>query len=189
MKKTLISIIAAFMAIFGAAGTAFANPSGFATATSTAAATTTLKYMTPGTATTTTPVYDAYAQTTNGGFTTKADYAALLLQFTASSTNSTLNAAVEYSQDGIDWYRNFLIDPNQIGTTTVNATFALLNPFSFSWKFASSTTIKGVGYTNADQSTAALLIPTPLRYTRVVFAETGANGAVWASLIPIKEQR
>lgn len=174
--------------MFGAAGTALANPSSFATGTSTAVATTTLSYMTPGTATTTTPVYDAYAQTFSGGLTSKADVAGLLVQLTASSTTTVLNANVEYSQDGIDWYRNYVIDPNQVATST-GAAFSLVNPFSISWKFASSTLIRGVTYTNPAQSSAALLIPTPFRYTRVVFSLSGANGAVWAQLVPIKEQR
>ncbi len=125
MRKTLVSIVAAILTLFWGTGTAFANPSGFANATSTAVATTTLKYMTPGTGTSTTPVYDAYAQTFAGGSTSKADAAGLLVQFTASSSVSVLSANVEYSQDGIDWYRNFVIDPTQAGTSTTP--FSVLN--------------------------------------------------------------
>jgi hypothetical protein len=199
--RRFLPILLGVVALFGATGTAHANPSFFETATSTAAATTTLAFMTPGAATTTTPVYDAYAQTTNGGLTAKSDYAGFLTQFTASSTNSILNANVEYSQGGAglncvvtpsscDWYRNFVLDPNQMGTTTAAGltAFTLGSPFSMSWKFASST-VGGIGQTNTNRSTAAMLIPTPFRYTRVVFSMTGANGAVWAQLVPIKEQR
>ena len=188
MRKTLVSFLAAFLTMFGAAGTALANPSYFANGTSTAAATTTKAFMTPGTGTSTTPVYDAYAQTFSGGITSKSDKAGLLVQFTGSSTASILGAAVEYSQDGIDWYRNFVVDPNQIATSTTSSTFSVVNPFAFSWKFASST-LGTASAVNPNLSTAALLIPTPFRYTRVVFTLTGANGAVWAQLVPIKEQR
>lgn len=186
MTRRPFLLLLALLAVFGVAGTAHANPSYFATATSTAAATTTPAYMTPGTATTTTPVYDAYAQTTNGGLTAKADYAGLLVQFTASSTASKLTGNVEYSQDGIDWYRNYVFDPSQTSaTSTANNINA---PFMISWQFASST-VGGAAQTNTNRSTAAMLIPTPFRYTRVVFSMTGANGAVWAELVPIKEQR
>src|SRR5215207_7495848 len=126
MKKALISTVAALLTMFGTVGTALANPSSFATGTSTAAATTTLKYMTPGTGTSTTPVYDAYAQTFSGGMTSMADRAGLLVQFTSSSSVTVLNANVEYSQDGIDWYRNYVVDPNQIGTSTTAAAFSVV---------------------------------------------------------------
>jgi hypothetical protein len=175
------------LALFALAGTAQANPSTFANATSTAAATTTLRYMTPGTATSTTPVYDAYEQTFAGGSVAKADYAGLLVQLTSSSSVTVLNATVEYSHDGIDWYRNFVIDPNQTGTTTAPV-FGIANPFSFRWQFATST-VGGIGLGTSNRSTAALLIPTPFRFTRVVFSLTGGNAAVWAQLIPIKETR
>lgn len=187
IRTKLASALAGAIALLGFAATAHANPSYFAAATSTAAATTSPTYLTAGASTTTTPVYDAYAQTTNGGVTAKADYAGLLLQFTASSTNSVLNANVEYSQDGIDWYRNFVLDPMQTGTTT--SPWALLSPFSLSWKFASSS-VGGIAVASTtNRSTAAVLIPTPFRYARVVLSLTGGNGAVWAQLVPIKETR
>jgi hypothetical protein len=167
---------------------AHANPSIFANGVTTgSAASTSPAFMTPGTGTSTTPVYDAQLQTFSGGFTSKTDAAGLLIQFTASSTNSVLSAAVEYSQDGVDWYRNFVIDPTQIGTTTTP--FSFNTPFSVKWTFASSTVGGSGAIANNNRSTAALLIPTPFRYTRVVFSLTGANGAVWAQLVPIKEQR
>jgi len=174
---------------FGNAEKAHANPSAYAVATSTSAATTSPSYMGAGTGTTTTPTYDAYAQTVSGGATYRADFAGMLIRFAASSTATTLKATAEYSHDGIDWYRSFVIDPNQPATTTAPV-FNLANPFSFSWTFASST-IQGAGLTNANSatSTAAVLVPTPFRFTRVVFSMTGGNGAVWAQFIPIKEQR
>jgi hypothetical protein len=188
MRKTLSTALSGVIALFGFTGLALANPSSFATAISTSAATSSPSYMTPGRATTTTPVYDAYSQTANGGFTSKADYAGLLVQFSASSTASILGITAEYSQDGIDWYQDFVVDPNQIATST-GPTFSLVNPFAFSWKFASST-LGGISPSStSNRATAALLVPTPFRYTRLVFSMTGGNGAVWASLLPIKQQR
>src|SRR5437870_5803479 len=121
MTKRLITAFAVFLASLAPAGVAFANPSYFANGTSTAAATTTKAFMTPGTATTTTPVFDSYAQTAAGGLTTKSDYAGLLVRLSASSTATVLSVNVEYSQDGIDWYRNFVVDPNQIATSSTNS--------------------------------------------------------------------
>jgi hypothetical protein len=187
IRTKITAALAGAIALLGMASTAHANPSVFANATSTAAATTTLSYMTPGTATTTTPVYDAYAQTFAGGSIAKADYAGLLVQLTSSSSVTVLNATAEYSHDGIDWYRNFVVDPNTIGTTTAPV-FSVTNPFSFRWQFATST-VGGTGLGTSNRATAALLIPTPFRFTRVVFSLTGGNGAVWAQLVPIKEVR
>jgi hypothetical protein len=168
-------------------GMAHANPSSFANGVTTGnAASTSPAYMTPGAGTSTTPVFDAYAQTMSGGATSKVDQAALLVQFTASSTTSVLNIAVEYSQDAIDWYRNYIIDPTQVGTTTA---LGIGTPFSTTWKFASSSVGGAVVPANSNRSTATILVPTPLRYTRIVASMTGANGAVWMQLVPIKEQR
>jgi phage gp36-like protein len=82
-------------------------------------ATSSPSYMTPGTATTTSAIYDAYVSTTAGGLTYKADSVGLLEHFCASSSAAVLTPAVEYSNDGIDWFRNFVIDPSQMGTTSV----------------------------------------------------------------------
>src|SRR4051812_48178680 len=122
-KTKLAALVAAAVALLAPAGVAFANPSSFANGVTTgSAASTSPAYMTPGTGTSTTPVFDAYAQTVAGGQTSKADYAGLLMQFSASSTVSKLIGNVEYSQDNVDWYRNYLFDPTQTtGTSTVNA--------------------------------------------------------------------
>src|SRR5690348_6203297 len=95
---SLWSVIVGVAVLFGAASFAYANPSYFATTVTTnSAASTSPAYMTPGTGTSTTPVYDSYAQTVSGGGTYKADSAGLLIQFTAPSSNTVLNIAVEYS--------------------------------------------------------------------------------------------
>lgn len=131
----------------------------------TAPATTTLSYMTPGTATTTL-TYDTLF---NG-----SDSAVLLTQFTASSTSSVLNMNVQYSQDGIDWYADDLIDSIN-STTTPNKSIQVVN--TYSW-IALGTTV----------ANRAITIPTPTRYTRVQYSITGAAGAIWGSMVAKKQQ-
>ena len=178
-------LLGVLLMLAGSARIAHANPTIFASATTTkSAASTSAAFMTPGTATSTL-VYDAHAQTLGGG-TYKTDFIGLLVQFSASNTSATLNLSVEYSQDGIDWYRNFVADPTQFGTTTPAAQIA--TPFTTTWKFASST-LGGATSSDAVRSTAAMIIPSPFRYTRLVSTMTGANGAVWAQFVPFKESR
>lgn len=182
----LVIVLAVISSLSCFVSVAYANPTFFANGVTTGnAASTSPAHMTPGTGTSTTPVYDSYGQTF-GGTPYKTEFAGLLVQLSASSTNTVLNMAVEYSQDRIDWYRNFLIDPSQYGTTT--SQFALFAPFSVTWKFASST-LGPASTISPTTTTGALMIPTPFRYMRVIFSMTGANGAVWAQLVPIKEQR
>lgn len=166
----------AIMAVLGIGAittkVANANPSFTAPTAQTAAATSTLAYMTPGTATTTL-VYDAYASSTaSGGLALKADNVALGIQFTASSSSSVLATAIEYSEDGIDWYRDFVF--GTVGTATTSTVVALTSPVSL---------------TMSGTSKSLVLIPTPTRYTRFTFSLTGANGGVWAQAIPTKQLR
>jgi hypothetical protein len=179
-------IIVALTFVFGVAGIALANPSFFANGTSTNnAASTTPAFMGAGTGTSTTPVFDAYAQA-RSGVTTKADSASLLTQFCASSTATVLNTGVEYSQDGIDWYQNYVLDPSQLAATT-SPTYTLVTPFSYSKKFA-STSLNGAIQSPANSCVnLAEVIPTPFRFTRVVNSMTGGNGSVWSQLVPVKE--
>lgn len=186
----LTKIALAIVAIAGLSiGTiAYANPSAFGGKVRTGnTASSTPAFVVAGVSTSTTPTYNAYSQTVSGGKTTKADRATLAVQFAASSTATTLNLAIEYSNDGIDWYRNFVLDTNQMGTTTTP--FNLLTSNSITWKFASST-VGGAALTNANSATgtAYMIIPTPAQYTRVVGSMTGGNGALWMEITPIKEQ-
>lgn len=181
--RVIIASVLAFLSL-GVAGFAYANPSYFAAGVSTNnAATTTPAFMTPGTGTSTTPVYDSYALTVNGGVQTKTEFAGVLVNFCGSSTAAVLKVAVEYSQDNVDWYRNYVLSPNQIGTTT--NPYVIGTPFTTNWTFASSS-VGGSG-TLATCSTAAISVPTPFRYMRIVNSITGANGSVWASIVPTKE--
>lgn len=132
---------------------------------STAAATTTVAYITPGTATTTL-TYDSLF--------TASDQAVLFTQFAASSTSSVLNITAQYSQDGIDWYGdNLLVSTNS--TSTPAKSIQIGN--TYTWLAAGTAT-----------TSKAVFIPTPTRYTRVQYSMTGANGAVWGSMVAKKQQ-
>lgn len=163
-------------------------------------ATTTPAFMTPGTATSTTNVYDAYSDGTGN----KADVAVLLTQFSASSTNSTLNMNIEYSQgngndcvnnpNSCDWYENNIgnFQGLSIASTsnTINNTVSVVNLQNFSWKFASSS-VGGAGVaTNNNRVGKAIMIPTPTRYARVVYscAIGGTNCTVYGQIVPNKQQ-
>lgn len=185
-KHIYFTLALAFIAVFGFAGTAHANPSVFGTATSTnSAATTSPVYQAVGLATSTI-VYDAYAPT-GGSIKYKADKLIMLNLFQGSSTLSTLVQQIEYSQDGIDWFRSNVFSSESLGTTTQPVN--LSTPISFTMKFASST-VGGIGITTANSTfmTSAIIIPTPLRYTRLITGCTGANCTSWSTLIPMREQ-
>ena len=161
-----------------------AQPTYIGLTVQTATATTSVRYLTPGTGTTTL-TYDAYVPTTNSY--TPA-FATLLIQFAGSSTASTLGINIEYSQDGIDWYKSSTLSPFSPGTTTNAVNLGATN--SYTWTFASST-VGGTGVTAATgaTSTRAIMLSTPLRYVRSVVSITGAGGAVWQQIVPTKELR
>lgn len=140
--------------------------------------------MTAGTATSTL-LFDTYCvngtNQPNTGNTNIANKLTLLTQFNASSTASVLNIAVEYSQDGVDWYQDNYIAP--LATTSPAVQLAV--PNTYVWAFASST-LNGVG--NAGNRVGKVVqIQTPTRYVRVVYSLTGTNAAVWGELLPQKE--
>lgn len=97
--------------ISGLINVARAAISDFSRPCSTADATSTLRYMTPGTATTTLPcAIGATHRSAN-------DTVRLQIQVTATSTGvvaPTVNARVEYSYDNIDWY------PDAISSAGIN---------------------------------------------------------------------
>lgn len=166
-----------FATLFLVAPKAHANPLRYVAPASTAEATTTVALMTPGTATTTTAVFDSFA----AGANAYPDRAALLTQFTASSTNSILGIRLEYSQDNIDWYADNL---NENATTS--AVNSINTASSFSWTFASTTPAAGaIGNTN--RSSKVIFINVPTRYIRAVYTITGGNGGVWGSIIPQRQ--
>lgn len=201
LKIGIVGLMAA-ASLLCVASWAHANSSYFSIYAKTATATSTLVYQTPGTATTTL-IYDSYqCQTAGSSYCNTtgsnevgtqnfmaADLATLLLQFTASSTSSKLNVALEYSDDGIDWYQ---ASPASIPLGYASTTLPVsLTPVpQYVWAFASST-LGGAGVVSTNQiDTRAIPVETPVRYIRAVFtcALGGANCAVWAEFVPKKQQ-
>lgn len=133
--------------------------------TSTAAATTTASFITAGVSTTTL-TYDSLF--------TASDKAVLLTQFAASSTSSVLNIGVQYSQNGIDWFDDELLESVNSTSTPVKS-IQVAN--TYSWTAVGTAT-----------SSKAIYIPTPARFTRVQYSMTGANGAVWGAMVAKKQQ-
>lgn len=179
---TVIALI--FVTAFAMFYTVKANPSYFYRAQS-AAATTTLSYMTPGLATTT-QIVDLSVNSAQG-----ADSAAFLIQFFGSSTVSILNMTFEYSQGGngldcvnnanaCDWYKDSLFGAN-IATSTTNVDLDIANNYQLT--FSSSTV--GIAGGNAPRTTRIIELPTPARYIRAVLsiAPGTLNGAVWSEFI------
>lgn len=165
------SILALVFGMFVAVGLllyafgAHANPSDFTTVKS-AASTTTVTYIVSGGNATTTP-YDAL----NGD--NAADSAVLLTQFAASSTSSVLGIKIQYSQDGIDWYDDNLLESTN---STTSPTYSMQIPNTYSWTAVGTAT-----------SSKAIAVPTPTRYVRAVYTMTGAAGAVWNQMV-VKKQ-
>lgn len=182
----------AFAAVVGFAVVAKANPLDLITSNVTA--TSTVAYMTGGTATTT-YVYDTYA---NSADQNAIDKAAMLVQFTASSTASKLNWSYEYSTgvNGVDcaatptacdWYADtFTLAVNATNTQQYN--FTANN--AGAWNFASSSQGGAALAAGNNRALKVLWVPTPTRYTRVVFSvPSGAtNGGVWATFAAQKQQ-
>jgi len=177
MKKIILTL--ALVSVFALTGVASAASLYFSPGVYSSTATTTPTFIGAGLGTSTL-VYDTYNQGNNYA----TDKATLLMQLAASSTATVLNINLEYSQDGIDWYK----DNINYGATTT-ASVSLNTTANYSWTFASST-VGGIAVTaaNGATSTKALIIPTPLRFVRTVFTMTGSAGALWSSIIPIKQK-
>lgn len=188
MTKSLntkyVAMIGAILVLFSFATLAHANPFYTGTKAMSAAATSTQSYLTPGTGTTTLPVYDSYEQNgtneTNSGNITIPNTVAVLLDGNASSSTSVLNAVCEFSDDGINWYQNELFP----ATTTVAVNIAV--PSSFTFAFATST----IGGVVISQTRFQKLVecPIPLRYVRLTVTDTGAPFSVWREIVPTKQR-
>lgn len=158
---------------------AVANPSREQPRVQTASATTSVSYMTPGTATTTLSI-DSWSTGSSNNF----DDLVMFVQFTASSSpHSVLKWRYEYSRDNIDWYSESVTLSDNSTTTPVTRTF-----HEQQWVFASST-----GATATDtRGMQVFKVPVLSRYTRAVFylegsPTTNASGAVYAEIVPSKE--
>jgi len=177
------------LALFGQPLLAKATMLAFKTDCKTATATSTLNYMTPGTATTT-------LTCVLGG--DGADSARLLVQVNASSTNTRYNLYVEESTDGLDWYPL----PVAEGATTTNPYSLAMRAYA-TFDFASST-IGGTaglfgasttyeGFTSINnRNHYELAIPVTMQRVRVYAtlasttgsAATNHNGAIWMQILP-----
>lgn len=179
-KNILILVVGGCIALAGFLfyyTTVSANPSNFLRLQS-ASATSSISYLTPGTATTTL-TFDSGAGASQG-----ADTAVLLEQFVGSSTTAVLNTDIQYSQDGIDWYASGFAGNVETISATSSPSIGIVMQFTF--PFASSTINRSV-VTNANSatSTRAIRIPMPTRYVRAVFTVPAGstNGAVWAEFV------
>lgn len=164
------------------AGIAHANPSLF-TSKTTATATTTVAFLQAGTGTTTL-TYDASLQS---GDSFASNGAVLLIQFAGSSTLSTLNADIQYSQDGADWYS--IAQGSDISSGIGSSSPSLSNPSVITLSFASTTVDKSAGNTATTTRMANFTMPT--RFIRAIFTiPVGAlNGALWAQFVAQKQNR
>ncbi len=177
------------------------NPGYFAPLAQTSPATTTPVFISIGTATTTI-VYDSYSKNGSGQGgqgqynPDTTDSATLALQFAATSTSSVLGWRFEYADSGsvdcfmnpagCDWYSDNLVASPATSTPNINTT----NPNSYTWQFASSTSMCDSTASIATNNRGCKLInvSTPTRYVRVVLYTSGANGTVWGKFIPKKQQ-
>lgn len=151
-----------------------AGPPTFLRTAHTANATTSVVYMTPGTATTSL-TYDAYALNGTAEVYGSKSFE-LGVQFTGSSTASTICRTLLVSNDGVDFY-------NFSATSTIGA-----GNSSHCYTFSSTTQQLGGGTTAIDLK--YFEIPVVARYTKVLlYIPLGSlNGALWAEVIGIKSR-
>lgn len=180
----IIPLSAAGIVLLSFAAVTFANPFYTGQKARSATATTTVSFLTPGAATTTSPLYDSYEQNgtnePNAGNITLPNSVAVVVQGNASSTTSVLNLACEFSDDNVDWYQSEIIAATSTGATNISV------PVSFTFTFA-STTVGGV-QNSATRYQKLFECPVPLRYVRVVETNTGAGMSVWTAIIPKKQR-
>lgn len=170
-----------------------ANPSFFIVGQATASATTTVAFMTAGTATTT-----LYQPSNNNGNTTGINAATLLVQFTGSSTASSIQIAFEYANNdagvdcsvtpaACDWYRDSLYGAaGVISTTTPSVGLGPTNIYTLPF---ASTSVGGSGLLST-RTNRIINVQTPAQYVRAVITMPvgSLSGAVWAKFLPVKER-
>lgn len=168
---------------FVSIGVVHANPLQTAPTVQTATATTSPSYMTAGTATTSL-VFDSYIP----GANKISDQAVLLIQLVASTTATTLNTNLEYSQDAIDWYQDGGTMAANYATTSKPFDISQVNQFKLN--YATSTAgLAGIGATATSTLTRVLMLKTPTRYIRAVFTLPvgSAAGGVWAQFLASRQ--
>lgn len=166
----LIALIAAAcVAAFAFVGVARANPSIFLTPPASAAATSTLTYISAGGSATSSALDEYASPNTNFAY----EQNALLIQYVASSTSAVLGIRFQYSMDGIDWYDDdYLYGP--IATTSLQA--GIQQAIAYNWTPISTATTSKV-----------INVPSPARRVRAIFTETGAAGGVWYQWAPSRQ--
>lgn len=174
MKKSLVSIlaIAIVLAVLSLYATrVHAQPSTDVIQTS-ATATTTVGYMTAGTASTT------YQIDGNGSFASgkvanmqPIDVVSMFVQYSASSTSATLIATPQWSNNGIDWYgfgQSVFATPASTGVIPLAST-------TLTYQFLPPSTATTTFVINLPQINA--------QHERVIFGTQGANGAVYSEWV------
>lgn len=204
MKKISIIILSAiviFVGVFGFTQTVKANPTLFTRfknifAASSEVATTSPRFMTPGTATST-----IYAD--SGQNESSFQSSVLAVQVLASSTGSIFNFRLEYADEtptfncystptACDWYTDSTLQTGVgVSTTTDSGINYIPTAQTYSWKYASTTEgcTTGSNITSVNRGCKLITVPTPTRYTRAVFwlPIGSTNGAVWAAFIAKRE--
>lgn len=186
---TLAFAAMAFIGVLALAQVVHANPFYTGTRAATATATSSPTYLTAGTGTTTTPVYDSYEQNgtnqTNAGNITLPNQVAILLNGLASSTATVVNVTCEYSDDKIDWYQNEIFD----GATTTNpVNIEKAQAFTFTYATTSALVGGALFPSSASRYQKLFVCPVPLRYVRAVATNTGSSTALWIGIVPTKQR-
>lgn len=172
---------------------AHANPFYTGSKAQSATATTSPTYLKGGIATSTT-VYDAYEQfgtnQTSKGDTTIPDTLAWIIDGVASSTNSTISAWCEYSDNyngttgNGDWYQNEFL----VSSSSAAGLQSIAQQNSFSFTYASST-IGGAAPTGSNNRFQKMFAcPVYTRFTRLIVSNTGTFASVWVQAIPKKQR-
>lgn len=183
-KYALIAIAAIIFAITMSVSYVQANPSFFLRQNNgvSTTATSSIVYMSAGTATTT---YYLDAGAAAAGSVDSAVFTEIL---TGSSTATTLNTSFEYASGGdcianpnsCEWYS----DRVSVGTSTVSNGVLGMNPsFTYQLQFA-STTLNGAAGA-AIKTTRIFSFPTPTRYVRAVLTmPVGSTaGSIWGEFV------
>jgi hypothetical protein len=179
---TAVVLLALIGAAISLPSEARANPSRVETFTATAAASTTLAYITPGTGTTT------LTRAMSGGNDSKFDKAVLAIQVTATSTGvsvPTLMVRFEDSRNCVDYY------PRTAAPSSATTTLLTADPYqAFSLRMASSTAAPGSTDT-ATRLSKSIVTDVPLNCVRAVLYSPSGGGSygVYAELIGIKEKQ
>lgn len=135
---------------------------------------------------------------TQGDGALPAKSATLFVALTGSSSATTLNITLEFSQNNSDWYGDDI--SGVLGTST--QTITLTTPSKYTMLAATSSTIAtGIESTPKNTVYRAFTVQVPSRYVRAIFSmssstvlsagpnQQGTNGAVWSDFIAKKEIR